>query len=73
MDGVCVSAQQINLGIEREIVIMKLIEHPNVLRLTDVWETNHELFVFPLPSPSPPLSGSLAPAQLPRHGVRRRR
>jgi hypothetical protein len=33
------------LGIEREIVIMKLIEHPNVLRLMDVWETEKELYV----------------------------
>lgn len=39
------------LGIEREIVIMKLVEHPNVLRLMDVWETGSELFV-----PPPPLS-----------------
>lgn len=38
------------LGIEREIVIMKLIEHPNVLRLLDVWETGSELCV-PLFSP----------------------
>lgn len=31
------------LGIEREIVIMKLIDHPNVLNLYDVWETKSEL------------------------------
>lgn len=31
------------LGIEREIVIMKLIEHPNVMRLYDVWETGSDL------------------------------
>ena len=31
------------LGIEREIVIMKLIEHANVMRLYDVWETANEL------------------------------
>ena len=31
------------LGIEREIVIMKLIDHPNVLSLYDVWETSQEL------------------------------
>ena len=36
---------QMLLGIEREIVIMKLIEHPNVLRLMDVWETGSELSV----------------------------
>ena len=33
------------LGIEREIVIMKLIEHPNVMRLYDVWETGNDLYV----------------------------
>ncbi|KAM0787411.1 hypothetical protein ACM66B_003494 [Microbotryomycetes sp. NB124-2] len=34
------------LGIEREIVIMKLIEHPNVLRLLDVWETGNDLYLI---------------------------
>jgi serine/threonine-protein kinase HSL1 (negative regulator of Swe1 kinase) len=32
-------------GIEREIVIMKLIEHPNVISLYDVWENRGELYV----------------------------
>ncbi len=35
------------LGIEREIVIMKLIDHPNVMSLYDVWETAKELYVYP--------------------------
>lgn len=34
---------KILLAIEREIVIMKLIDHPNVLSLYDVWETKSEL------------------------------
>jgi serine/threonine protein kinase len=34
------------LGIEREIVIMKLIEHPNVMRLYDVWETVTDLYLI---------------------------
>lgn len=34
------------LGIEREIVIMKLIDHPNVLNLYDVWETKSELYIM---------------------------
>lgn len=38
-------ADKVLLGIEREIVIMKLIDHPNVLNLYDVWETSSELFV----------------------------
>ncbi|ORX39867.1 kinase-like domain-containing protein [Kockovaella imperatae] len=33
------------LGIEREIVIMKLIDHPNVMALYDVWETAKELYL----------------------------
>lgn len=37
------------LGIEREIVIMKLIDHPNVMSLYDVWETAKELYVLPHP------------------------
>ncbi|KAG8929179.1 hypothetical protein FRC02_005911 [Tulasnella sp. 418] len=32
-------------SIEREIVIMKLIDHPNILRLYDVWETKNELYL----------------------------
>ncbi|GAA6064411.1 hypothetical protein JCM10212_001235 [Sporobolomyces blumeae] len=39
-------ADKLLLGIEREIVIMKLIEHPNVLRLMDVWETGSELYLI---------------------------
>lgn len=39
------TADKILLGIEREIVIMKLIDHPNILRLYDVWETSGELYV----------------------------
>ena len=37
-------------GIEREIVIMKIIEHPNVIKLYDVWENCGELYVRPLNS-----------------------
>lgn len=35
--------EKITLGIEREIVIMKLIEHENLLGLWDVYETAQEL------------------------------
>ncbi|RDB23720.1 Serine/threonine-protein kinase GIN4 [Hypsizygus marmoreus] len=34
------------LSIEREIVVMKLLDHPNVMRLYDVWETSTELFLI---------------------------
>ena len=33
----------IPFGIEREMVIMKLIEHPNIISLYDVWENRGEL------------------------------
>ena len=36
-------------GIEREVVIMKLIEHPNVINLYDVWENRGELYVGSFP------------------------
>src|SRR6266404_5944649 len=39
-------ADRILLGIEREIVIMKLIDHPNIMRLYDVWETSTELYLI---------------------------
>ncbi|KAL1407107.1 serine/threonine-protein kinase gin4 [Vanrija albida] len=39
-------ADKLLLGIEREIVIMKLIDHPNVLSLYDVWETNTDLYLI---------------------------
>lgn len=39
-------AERILHGIEREIVIMKLIEHPNIMHLYDVWETSTELFLI---------------------------
>ncbi|KAJ1306790.1 hypothetical protein OPQ81_007776 [Rhizoctonia solani] len=38
-------AERIIHSIEREIVVMKLIEHPNVLSLLDVWEARGLLFV----------------------------
>lgn len=34
-----------NYGIEREVIIMKLIEHPNVMALYDVWENKGELYL----------------------------
>ncbi|KZS94451.1 Pkinase-domain-containing protein, partial [Sistotremastrum niveocremeum HHB9708] len=38
--------EQAQLAMEREIVIMKLIDHPNVLQLYDVWESSSELFLI---------------------------
>lgn len=32
-------------GIEREVVIMKLIEHPNIINLYDIWENRGELYL----------------------------
>jgi serine/threonine-protein kinase HSL1, negative regulator of Swe1 kinase len=38
-------ARPVPCGIEREVVIMKLIEHPNIISLYDVWENGGELWV----------------------------
>ncbi|KDQ06847.1 hypothetical protein BOTBODRAFT_120940 [Botryobasidium botryosum FD-172 SS1] len=38
-------AQQASLKIQREIVLMKLIDHPNLIKMRDVWESKRELFV----------------------------
>lgn len=32
-------------GIEREIIIMKVISHPNIMALYDVWENKNELYL----------------------------
>ena len=38
-------SEQVLLSLEREIVVMKLIEHPNIIQLYDVWETSAELYL----------------------------
>ena len=42
-----VNGKVIPFGLEREIVIMKLLDHPNIVRLYDVWENRNELLVPP--------------------------
>lgn len=36
----------IPFGLEREIAVMKLLEHPNIVRLYDVWENRNELYLI---------------------------
>ncbi|EFQ98352.1 CAMK/CAMKL/GIN4 protein kinase [Nannizzia gypsea CBS 118893] len=43
--GVTKESRAIPCGIEREVVIMKLIQHPNVIGLFDVWENRGELYL----------------------------
>lgn len=31
------------IGIEREVAIMKLIQHPNIMKLYDIWENRTEM------------------------------
>jgi serine/threonine protein kinase len=33
----------IPFGLEREICIMKLLHHPNIVRLHDIWENRNEM------------------------------
>lgn len=46
-DAGLVNGKAIPFGLEREIVIMKLLDHPNIVRLYDVWENRNELLVHP--------------------------
>ncbi|EZF30011.1 CAMK/CAMKL/GIN4 protein kinase [Trichophyton interdigitale MR816] len=43
--GFTKESRAIPCGIEREVVIMKLIQHPNVIGLFDVWENRGELYL----------------------------
>jgi len=36
-------AQRMPVAIEREVAILKLVEHPNILQLFDIWENRHEM------------------------------
>ncbi|PVH84933.1 Pkinase-domain-containing protein [Cadophora sp. DSE1049] len=40
-DGV----KRMPLGIEREVAIMKLIQHPNIMKLYDIWENRTEIYL----------------------------
>ncbi|RFU25616.1 hypothetical protein B7463_g10719, partial [Scytalidium lignicola] len=33
------------VGIEREVAIMKLIQHPNIIKLFDIWENHTEIYL----------------------------
>jgi serine/threonine-protein kinase HSL1 (negative regulator of Swe1 kinase) len=35
----------IPFGLEREICIMKLLDHPNIVHLYDIWENRNEMYV----------------------------
>ncbi|KAF1812476.1 Pkinase-domain-containing protein [Eremomyces bilateralis CBS 781.70] len=39
------SGKVMPFGLEREIVIMKLLDHPNIVHLYDVWENRNELYL----------------------------
>ena len=39
----CPDGKVIPFGLEREICIMKLLDHPNIVRLYDIWENRDEL------------------------------
>lgn len=36
-------SRPIPVGLEREIVIMKLLDHQNIVKLYDVWENRNEM------------------------------
>ncbi|KAF3769394.1 hypothetical protein M406DRAFT_44514 [Cryphonectria parasitica EP155] len=41
-DGV----RRLPVTVEREIAIMKLIEHPNIIQILDVWENRNEIYLI---------------------------
>jgi serine/threonine-protein kinase HSL1 (negative regulator of Swe1 kinase) len=36
---------RVPMAIEREVAILKLIEHPNIMKLYDIWENRSEVYV----------------------------
>ncbi|EMD69128.1 hypothetical protein COCSADRAFT_340967 [Bipolaris sorokiniana ND90Pr] len=42
----CHDGKVIPFGLEREICIMKLLDHPNIVRLFDIWENRDELYLI---------------------------
>ncbi|ODV96214.1 hypothetical protein PACTADRAFT_16363 [Pachysolen tannophilus NRRL Y-2460] len=44
-NGVKVDNNGLPYGIEREIIVMKLISHQNIMALYDVWENKNELYL----------------------------
>lgn len=39
---------RVPMSIEREVAILKLIDHPNVMKVYDIWENRSEMYVSPL-------------------------
>ncbi|KAF1943109.1 serine/threonine-protein kinase-like protein GIN4 [Clathrospora elynae] len=44
--SMCPDGKVIPFGLEREICIMKLLDHPNIVRLYDIWENRDELYLI---------------------------
>ncbi|KAK9423561.1 hypothetical protein SUNI508_04042 [Seiridium unicorne] len=40
-----VSEKRMPLSIEREVAILKLIDHPNIMKLYDIWENRSEIYL----------------------------
>lgn len=38
---------RVPMAIEREVAILKLIEHPNIMKLYDIWENRSEMYAHP--------------------------
>ncbi|KEY68690.1 hypothetical protein S7711_00564 [Stachybotrys chartarum IBT 7711] len=38
--------RRIPMAIEREVAILKLIEHPNIMKLYDIWENRSEIYLI---------------------------
>ncbi|KAK0655964.1 hypothetical protein B0T16DRAFT_424640 [Cercophora newfieldiana] len=45
MTGADGGVRRMPLAIEREVAILKLIQHPNIIQLLDIWENRQEIYI----------------------------
>ncbi|KAK1758555.1 kinase-like domain-containing protein [Echria macrotheca] len=41
----CDGTYRMPVAIEREVAILKLVQHPNILQLLDLWENRHDIYL----------------------------
>ena len=54
LDRIDEKTEKQRVGIEREILMMKLMDHPNIMRLYDVYSNEREMYVVAVIAPNLP-------------------